>query len=341
MLDFSGADPANQTIVHNELGTLTPTVADCLDLGLKIAVAATKAKRPKQFKAWKKAFAIVEPKLTEEYKLAAVPLADQLGTYCSYCETHLPGLIEVEHRLPKACYPTFMLEWDHLLIACGPCNTKKGSRPDRDTVQKWLTRDIKNEDECRHEIRDNHFCWPDRNSASYRNLRPTLFADALQNGNWAQVHLPDACNLANQVTGTFTATRTVRANVANVGNDIPVSVQLVGSNNKALEMITLLKLNTDGATNTTYDRRMMNRTLAWFRVLQAVQPLISPGLSPASFPAVWQNAMGIAKFAGFYSVWVTVLARFTDPMTAGQTLAERFVQDPTTDYLHTDTTSIP
>jgi 5-methylcytosine-specific restriction endonuclease McrA len=340
-LDLTGASATNQAKVNGELGTLVPNVLDCLELGRKIAAVIT-GNPPKGFAGWKDAYDVVLPKLIDEYKLAAVPLANQLGSYCSYCETHCPGLIEVEHSLCKSHYPTFMLEWDHFLLACGPCNTTKGNKPSRKDVRTWIGRDIQNEDDCRVEIRDNHYIWPDLNNTSYRTLRPALYADINGSGNWTPVAPADSCDDSNRITRTYMATHTVRADIANVGNDIPVAVLVdAAGNQKANDTIDLVGLNRNGAINTTYDRRVMNRTLAWFEVLQAVRPLVRPQPSHNTFVAAWRNAVAIAKFGGFFSVWVTVLRSFNDPFNAGQTLAARFIQDAAAIYPNTDTNFVP
>jgi len=340
--DFSGVSAANQAKVNRELGTLTPTVQDCVELGRKIA-AVIAPNPPHGYAGWKEAYDdVIRPKLEDEYKLAAVPLSDQLGTYCSYCETYCPGLIEVEHTLCKTHFPTYTLDWDNFLLACGPCNTKKGNKPTRKEVRAWLGHDIQQESECHDEIRVNRHRWPDLDNGTYRALRPALWADPADNGGWSLVTATDACDLSNHITWTWTASHTVRADVANVGNDIPVEVRLDDTDPKAAETIALLGLNTHGSPNTVYDRRVMNRTRAWFEVLQAVQPLLSnPPLSQAAFSAVWRNAVSTAKYGGFYSVWVAVLENFTDPQVPGQRLADRFVQDAAADYLNTDTALVP
>ncbi|MEW6996233.1 HNH endonuclease [Colwelliaceae bacterium BS250] len=61
------------------------------------------------------------------YNNAQQPLISRLGENCSYCERWIAGGIHVEHKKPKGKYPNLKLKWTNFLLACGNCNSSKGS----------------------------------------------------------------------------------------------------------------------------------------------------------------------------------------------------------------------
>lgn len=70
-------------------------------------------------------------------------LVDDLGNYCSYCES--PAFqADVEHKEPKADpkYAHRALDWDNFLLACGYCNSLKRAKDTR--VRSVLFPDEKN-----------------------------------------------------------------------------------------------------------------------------------------------------------------------------------------------------
>lgn len=56
-------------------------------------------------------------------------LVDRLGSYCSYCERRLNDLPQVEHVVAQKIDPSKELDWDNLLLSCGPCNQTKWNKP--------------------------------------------------------------------------------------------------------------------------------------------------------------------------------------------------------------------
>ena len=61
------------------------------------------------------------------YNDAQQPLQNRLGEFCSYCERWIAGGIHVEHKKPKAHYGELEFQWRNFLLACGNCNSAKGS----------------------------------------------------------------------------------------------------------------------------------------------------------------------------------------------------------------------
>lgn len=82
-----------------------------------------------------------------EYALARGSLIERIGEYCSFCESRVSANLAVEHILPKrpaghdGDIPERVGDWNNFLLACGNCNSHKGTKefpdggcmfPDRD-----------------------------------------------------------------------------------------------------------------------------------------------------------------------------------------------------------------
>lgn len=62
----------------------------------------------------------------DPYQNAKKPLIENLGSYCSYCETKLTldAHNEVEHIVPKKRHSESETKWENFLIGCNACNNK-------------------------------------------------------------------------------------------------------------------------------------------------------------------------------------------------------------------------
>jgi hypothetical protein len=73
------------------------------------------------------------PKTVSDYKDWRADLIYRIGNYCSYCNMVLNDSPQVEHVSPKN--PQLgqpagsLLDWDNMLLACGPCNRTKDNNP--------------------------------------------------------------------------------------------------------------------------------------------------------------------------------------------------------------------
>ncbi|MDO8967179.1 HNH endonuclease signature motif containing protein [Algoriphagus sp.] len=60
-------------------------------------------------------------------------LINRIGYYCVYCNQPLSHSLQVEHVIPKnppkGVSPGPALDWDNMLLACGPCNNAKDNTP--------------------------------------------------------------------------------------------------------------------------------------------------------------------------------------------------------------------
>ncbi|MHA6907848.1 HNH endonuclease [Ralstonia pseudosolanacearum] len=293
----------------------------------------------------------IADRVADIYKTASAPLTQDLGDYCSYCGTPLPGLLEVEHTVPKSPYPTFTTDWTNFLLCCGPCNTAKSNTPSRATATPWTNKFSPTEQELYDAIRDDHYIWPDLNSTSWDDLPLYLEYVNPVNGQWAVLSAPFDTDLNNKLTGYDVVNHKVYADIkvsnTNTLNNVQVAVTVASANTHGLQaradaMIDLMQFNND-VTNQltgTYDRRVMNRTRAWFYALEKCK-LLETATTRAEFDLLWSQVPMMGATSGFYSVWVTVLGNFDDP--SGTNYASRFVADTNHPMLYpnTDTTNLP
>lgn len=68
-----------------------------------------------------------------DYKQWRNHLIERVGYYCVYCNQPLSHSLQVEHVVPKSppigVTPGSALDWDNMLLACGPCNNAKDNTP--------------------------------------------------------------------------------------------------------------------------------------------------------------------------------------------------------------------
>ena len=77
------------------------------------------------------------PQVYAKYEDAKVDLVARLGKYCSYCERRIPTNLAVEHIQPKSLNPELETSWRNLLLACGNCNSSKGSKSVNPSDYLW------------------------------------------------------------------------------------------------------------------------------------------------------------------------------------------------------------
>jgi hypothetical protein len=342
---------ASAVKIHAVLGTSTPTLAACLDVWLRVVKARKRKPAPKWFAAWEEAAKLIQGRVEEIYKDAAEDLITGLGEYCSYCESRVTGLLEVEHVLAKAEFPTLATEWDNFLLACGPCNNCKGNTPERGTVRRWLATKVTSEAQCAAEVYQRYY-WPHRFPSSYRSLPVDLFYDT-GNGNWQLIPLPDANAPGTQLVTVDIPTRIVRADIPNLSlTNVSVSARVTPQVTRvsingvlntitatgAQEIIDLCGLNTAKSARVAYDRRGLNRTKAWFDAVEALSTLRSCP-TQADFDRTWPQVGRTAEGIGFFSVWVRVFSGDQDP--SGRHLDQQFVTDFAPSFAGTNLTQLP
>jgi 5-methylcytosine-specific restriction endonuclease McrA len=326
------------SIAARTLGTQNPTVIACLQQWFNTAWMVTQKKRPRDYDDQVKTQKAISGKVEAVYKTAGVPLVQMIGSYCSYCETPVPGLLEVEHILPKAVYPEFSTDWSNFLLCCSACNVAKSNKPSRQVVAGLLTPPViytataPTQLQCQTYIRDVAYIWPDADAESYRFLPPDLYWYDTDDDEWNVIpaDINNSANLNNTIVSIDISTRTVMADVYESGTlykNLKVAVLITNEADPEIGESTIKLTDLDGLSPTeesTYDRRMINRTQAWFTVLQQMR-ILQTITSQAAFDAVWPFIPMSAVGTGFYSVWVRLLNTMVDP--SGVNLATRFIAD--------------
>lgn len=73
------------------------------------------------------------PVVVTKYENWRASLIERIGYYCAYCNQPLSHSLQVEHVIPKkppvGVVAGPALDWDNMLLACGPCNNAKGNIP--------------------------------------------------------------------------------------------------------------------------------------------------------------------------------------------------------------------
>jgi hypothetical protein len=313
-------------------GTSNPTLSECLDYWLaSVKKVAYPTKKTVSTTSKEKALKAIELRIDKIYKQASVPLTQHLGNFCSYCEIPLPGLVEVEHVVPKSNYPTFSTDWYNFLMSCGPCNTQKWTSPTRSTVKTWIGKADPTEAEYQTEIRTKNYVWPDIDASSYQDLPCELWFNKVSGGGWEKKNTWDAADFRNHVVSMSIPDRTVRAAIYSGTSITYVDVQVRISTSKSAnsygtQMIKLCGLNIPGNSFLTYDRRLINRTMAWFTITMAAG-LLENVTTQAEFDLMWPLILSHAQSTGFYSVWVTILDTYVANWDKSIKLSTLFVKD--------------
>ena len=294
--------------IKNYPDPLVRNVADCLLMVLKINLKVVKGPKAQPAKN------AIMNKVSEVYKLASGPLVKAVGAFCAFCETSIPGLVEVEHVANKAMYPTYMVKWENFLPTCGPCNTAKGNKPDRDTVASWKPAIDANQlkDKPFYDRIRADYTWPDLDSDTYQFF-PLDFQMSDDDGDtWESLSLADAANLkVNFLASSNLQQRKVWATLKhgrNVYQGVQVRVQVKPVDQ---DLVKLCQLNKNEASAGTYDRRAYNRTLAWFSALDILRPLMQID-DEEQFLQLWPLVHYASAAMGFWSLWVTLLSQFDD-----------------------------
>ncbi|MDD1015605.1 HNH endonuclease [Pseudomonas rubra] len=279
----------------------------------------------------------LKQRVTTLYKTAALPLTQELGAFCAYCGTALPGLVEVEHTVPKAPYPMYATTWENFLPACGPCNTSKGNKPDRITATQSSGIHAPDETDLRNTIRYHCYIWPDLAPDCYRRLPLKLHYH--DSNRWIELDPATSVNGNNQLTAYDVIQHQILATIEvnhTLLNDVPVTVVVDCAAHDTVEADTIDLTGLNDDSSSIYDRRQMNRTRAWFDALEECR-LLGTAQSGYDLDLLWKGTPRRAASSGFYAVWLTVMQAY------GAHYATRFVQETKNSlyYPQTNTHSLP
>jgi hypothetical protein len=122
-----------------------------------------------------------------------------------------------------------------------------------------------------NELRTNRFAWPDVSPAGYRNLPGVLHAYTGAGPDPLPIKMAEAVDPNNRYLRTDHMQQKVYADVCVNGQMLPntqVAVLLVPNGQPERRLVEVCKLNRMQNPPIT-DRRVVNRTEAWFTILRA------------------------------------------------------------------------
>lgn len=299
--------------VQGKFNTTNPTALQCLTELQRIYDTPVNSRSPVE----KKYMKAMSDRVGDEYKRAAVGLEFFLSKYCSYCETPVLQLVEVEHIWPKSTLTIYALDWDNFLIACGPCNNAKSNKPPRSDIQALIGH-APTPAEYKQAIRD-YYVWPDTDASSYRWISYKLHS--VTNGGTAALPVDQQISLGHKKVFLDALARTVTADILNPVNNVSTnrSVRVTatgtggaGANpanaDAARRIIELMQINTLRGEH-SYDSRVLRKTECWFEALNAIKRirrLKASTSSTGAYEDLWSQVMQTIEFAGFFSIWLTV-----------------------------------
>jgi hypothetical protein len=305
-LDFSHSTQV--TAIQRVFGTPTPATNDCLALW-DDDISGARSLSADEVSALK----AIQDRVNNVYKSASPHLLDDVGLFCAYCETPLDAASQLEHVLPKSQFPTFALDWDNFVPACGACNIRKSKSPLRSTVAVWLGPTRCTPADCHREIRSGRFRWPDLDEVDGYFDVSLFYEDP--GGVWTQCGPLDAVS-STRLDGSQPSivTGEVRAALPTLGlTNVAVAalITAVGGEARASATIGLCRLDTRPQPRGHSDTRTFRRTKAWLLAVGTLRLLSADGL-----PALLPETVGdLIVSTGFYWVWLTV-ARSIDPNLA-------------------------
>lgn len=231
-------------------------------------------------------------------------LVRDFGKYCAYCEIPMGSAIQVEHKDPKSASanPNAAVEWTNLVLACGACNSQKGTRPGALEAM-------------------DEFAWPDVDIRFSTDPAQSSVVYFLQRDIPVWLDMVDEYN-DNTNQDQDHSENAVLVRAGGIETD------------KAWNTIDMVNLNGifrdatyndvtgvwDGGRlqylSSASDRRVQLRTKTWRFALSATERLHAVNTThPASRNLMERQIISTAVSCGFWSVWMTV---FSNEVNAGR-----------------------
>lgn len=269
-------------------------------------------------------------------------LIQQLGAYCSYCTSRIYSHLHIEHVLPKSTFPSGTLAWANFLLACSSCNSAKSNDPNQGTVPGHpmttasATRFIRN-------VAATNYLWPHFNWAGIALPSAFPYTHALK---WVTFGGRGSINFAQQVNRYDDADLHARFRAGTLPEDRglyyrprgpngrykdyvavevlpnPATLALNTAAQRVIDLVSLNRIVRPTDASKTVDRRMLNRTTAWFRAHwvrdQLDDALALDGMAQDLYPAVVEQSAVTVASTGFWGVWLQVLGNADLDGTPGQ-----------------------
>ncbi len=252
------------------------------------------------------------------YGNARGALIENFGQLCDYCGLPVfDSSLAIEHTLPKAQFPGEMIAYHNFFLACPNCNSVKGSRPTFRDGLNWLI-NHGNPNPTYPQLLQGTFdlsIWPTDANAY---VRFGLFL--VEYGQQQAIPMQNAFNTNN--TYLSSANNQVRAQVAGFQNPILVYTSLSPLGNgdnlaRGNNFVNLVGLN-NTVPGSYSDRRVTNRTIAFFSALSAAGSLIAmfnsdPDPNKPLFFTLFHQVAQNVRTAGFFEIWTAVFYMVSPP----------------------------
>lgn len=342
---------AAKTYVKQKFKTTNPTATQCLT-DLRRINGKTINTRTAGEKAFKKS---MDKKMGKEYIKAADPLMFFLGNYCSYCETTIKQLAEVEHVKPKSTLTNLALDWDNFLLSCGPCNNAKSNKPSLTDVQALLNKAPTLAEY--QDALDDYYIWPDKDLKTFRWIQYRLHR--VTGAGTASLAANQQTSLGHTNALLDPVARTVTADILNPNNNVSTnrSVRVIatgtggasakpGNAAAAQRSLDLMQINQLRGDRHSYDSRVLRKTKCWFDALNAIARIgriTAANSTQQNYTDMWEQVMDTITSAGFFSTWLTVFKTYPNATQFnGDNYATKFLSFVNNNnFKNTDKTKLP
>ncbi|HVV54421.1 MAG TPA: HNH endonuclease [Mucilaginibacter sp.] len=256
---------------------------------------------------------------TVGYGNARGALLANFGQLCDYCEMPVQdSSLAVEHILPKAQFPGYMLTYQNFFLACPVCNSVKGSKPTYTTCKNWAIKQQGISVPNYVQVQGggfNSITWPTGDDAM------TSFSLDLYQANNNIIPRTNSLNIDNTYAGTVN--NEVWANINGAPSKIVVKSKFA-SNGAGVDklrrdnLLNLVNLNNTVAGEFA-DRRVTNRTIAWLQAIAASKKLNlafanDPTNDKSFYKLILQQVTETVQSAGYFTTWAFIFYNFSPPL---------------------------
>jgi hypothetical protein len=268
-------------------------------------------------------------------------LIGRIGQYCAYCDSPIFSHLHIEHILPKSTFPENIFAWPNFLLACASCNSAKSNQPNQGTIP-GAPKSTSDASEYITNVNGINYLWPsmDWSRLGYRRVFPFRYVLAWMEpyfnrlGFADEIGRSDAEDLTNRFfTGTLPQERGLYFDTASGGKRYfgvqvkAVSAPFVPSSasEAVIEAASLNNILDADASAQSVDRRILNRTTAWFRasILRRTLNTAFRDDDNALRTAVINIARIAIRNTGFWPIWLQVLGN----LRFGGETAQEYLQN--------------
>lgn len=260
-------------------------------------------------------------------------LIQSVGAYCSYCSAPIFSHLAIEHVLPKSTFPESAFSWPNFLLACSTCNSVKGNKPNQGTINPGHPQSTANAINYITNQGALNYLWPYYDWSQIMLPSPFPFRNRLMWGTfadrsgqftgtaeiskedeerlyglWSTKQL-DVDRWVYYVPGQYMRSKQYLAVELSPDPALPLATQTAVRN--VIDLMSLNRVAKVKDSSSTVDRRLYDRTNAWFRAMYVRKELEHARLTDRQardvFPAALEQAKLTIQATGYWGVWLQVL----------------------------------